>query len=268
MVDAAPRRRRRAQGRADRGRAPLPEARAPALRAAKWLLANRPYPAGWGYNRRSGADADSTAHALLLLSAAGFDADPADVDFIEAHARPDGGFATFQGPGSWGASHADVTPAATLALPRARREARRAAVLHHVERARLPDGSWPAYWWRTHHYSTYWNVRLRRALGVPVRCPLRVHDGETHAVRSAFDLAHVIALAALVGLPQVTRIALGDELVGLQTEEGGFPGDLNLRVTDPGCAAPWIAPAGRLYCDIHGIITTASAVRALTCLVK
>ena len=42
-----------------------------AKRAARWLVTNRPYAAGWGYNGRTRPDADSTAHVIALLQATG-----------------------------------------------------------------------------------------------------------------------------------------------------------------------------------------------------
>src|SRR5262245_63507547 len=64
-----------------------------AERAARWLGSARAYERGWGYNAATGPDADSTAHAILLLRDAGLAVDPADERWLLGHWVPDAGFA-------------------------------------------------------------------------------------------------------------------------------------------------------------------------------
>ncbi|HEX2079687.1 MAG TPA: prenyltransferase/squalene oxidase repeat-containing protein [Longimicrobium sp.] len=230
---------------------------------AAWLLANRRAPAGWGYNAVAGLDADSTAHALLLLRALGRRVPGADTAWLLARRRADGGFATFDGPGAWGTAHPDVTPPAFRALPAGTRRRLGPRVLRYAREMRHPDGSWPAYWWRTRHYATYHNLLLLRALGCPARHLPVTRGDETRAVHTVMDLALVLAAAAVGGAPRPLVDGLARALAALQRPDGGWEGGPNLRVTDPACERPWEAPAGKLYTDLRGLITTATALAAL-----
>jgi hypothetical protein len=237
--------------------------RAAACGGAAWLLANRRGPRGWGYNAAAGPDTDSTAHALLLFRALGRRVPAADTAWLLSRRRPDGGFATFDGPGAWGGAHPDVTPPAFRALPAGTRRRLGARVLRYARGVRHTDGSWPAYWWRTRHYATYHNLLLLRALGRPERYLPVVRGDETRAVHTAMDLALVLAAAAVGGAPRPLVDGLARELAGVQRPDGGWDGGPNLRVTDPACERPWDAPAGALYTDLRGLVTTATALAAL-----
>src|SRR5262249_15294255 len=136
-------------------RMPGGDERGGARRAANWLLDTRSYAAGWGYNGRTGADADSTAWALLLFRALGLQSEARDQDWLVGCWRPEGGFATYNRRDAWGVAHPDVSPVAFLALLPDRAAALRPSFLAYTLRNRLPNGTWPAYWWRTGHYSTY-----------------------------------------------------------------------------------------------------------------
>jgi hypothetical protein len=244
---------------------PNADPRAAALRGAGWLSEARDYEAGWGFNATTGADADSTAWALRALRVAGIPAERRDVDFLLAHWTPSGGVATYHsGPGHWGDAHPDVTPVALLALPPGAAAAVTEATTEYLAAARRSDGAWPAYWWRTAHYSTLRNVELRARLGrfAGDEGPV-VEDEEPHRVRTAFELACVVETAALVGAGDVA-LALALELISMQLEDGRWPASEVLRVTDH----EWgerssTAPRGRTYADDRGILTTATAVGAL-----
>jgi len=231
--------------------------------AAAWLLANRRGSCAWGYNAVAGPDADSTAHALLLLRAVGRRVPGADTAWLLARRRPCGGFATFAGPGAWGGAHPDVTPLAFRALPAGTRRRLAPRVLRYARRARHADGSWPAYWWRTRHYATYHNLLLLRALGCAETHLPVVRGDETRGVHTAMDLALVLATAVVGMAPRALVDGLARELAALQRPDGGWAGGPNLRVTDPACERPWDEPVGRLYTDLRGLITTATALAAL-----
>lgn len=245
----------------------LAEAGAPdeSARAAGWLLAHRYPEGGWGFNGITGPDADSTAWAVRLLDTLGQPVDREDLALLLSFRRPDGGFATYHEPDWWGRSQPDVTAAVLLALPVAEQAAVLADALRYLEKIRLVDGSWPAYWWRTGHYATALCIELLERAGrlddhaLPV-----VTEDESHAIHSAFDLACVaLGLSAATGDPSVTG-QLMRELIATQGADGGWPGGANLRITDPVCAAPWLAPRGRRYTDERAVITIATALRALT----
>jgi len=232
---------------------------AAAGRAAAWLRARRAYSAGWGYNGNTGPDADSTGFALRLLNAIGAPRDARDEAWLLGKWKPSGGFATFDGPEAWGHAHPCVTAAAFLALPDEERAARRATLLRYANGCRRPDGTWPAYWWRTHHYSTWHHLRLLAELGVDAG---EVASEEPDEEASAFELAYHAGIEHRAGRPS-RRDRITALLLERQQPGGAFPGAANLRVTDPECATPWLDPRGTLYRDERGTITTASALVTL-----
>lgn len=249
-----------------------------ARRAARWLLDVRPYPAGWGYNQGTGADADTTAYSLLLLQKTGHEIRQRDVDWLLQRWQPGGGFATYPMKNAWGVAHVDVTPVAFMAVPDDRKAQRRWAVswksgltrstltekfTEYSLRNRQPDRTWPAYWWRTCHYSTFWNLEALKAAGWndPPGPPL-VTAEESHNIHSAFDLAFVLGIA-LFGDDRTLADKFGRELLQLQCADGSWPGGKNLRVTAPDCYRPWERSKGRFFLDHERLLTTATAVRML-----
>ncbi len=238
-----------------------------AARAAKWLSSHRPYPAGWGYNAVTGPDADSTGYALALLRAAGQTTLSNDEDWLLTRWQPEGGFATFDGPGGWGKAHPDVTPVAFAALSRTTREHLGPWLRQALFASRDIDGTWPAYWWRTRHYSTYLNSCLARAVGphfLPSAPVVTLQDNR--AIHSVFDLVFVTANAALHDSGNGKSRELADILIAQQSGSGFWPGGANLRVTRHDTPDPWNAPEGECYVDFDHLITTASAVALLSCL--
>src|SRR5207245_6691366 len=71
---------------------------------------------GWGYNRGTGPDADTSAWVLRFLSACGFGVEP--TSYLAPYIDPGGGVHTFREPGfgSWTDAHDDVAANAGLAL--------------------------------------------------------------------------------------------------------------------------------------------------------
>jgi hypothetical protein len=235
-------------------------------RGATWLTSRRHHPRGWGYNAEAGPDADSTAWALRALRATGTTIRSADIKLLHAHRRQAGGVATYSdGPGHWSDPHPDVTPVAALALWGAGCHSSIAADLAYLWRMRRPDGSWPAYWWSTSHYSTLLNVELRAVLGYLEgdERPVVLLDDQASRVETAFDLACVLGTVALGRGDSTVRGQLAAELVALQRPDGSWDPSPRLRVTDPACAQPWHAASGNVYSDVDALYTTATAVRAL-----
>lgn len=233
--------------------------------AADWLMGQRTYRAGWGYNGLTGPDADSTAMALSLLAELGREVRDQDRRFLLHLWRVDG-VATFPGPGAWGRCHWDVTPWAYLALTRSDRSRLRRDFLRGLRENRGPDGLWRAYWWRTPLYSTFLTLEALGELGLdePDGTPPRF-EGE---VDNAFDLACAVGIGRLRG---ATPAELGPALRRLldwQQRDGRWPGHPNLRVTDDACYEPWVEPVGEYYRDHEGTITTATALRALAHLLR
>lgn len=235
------------------------------LNAASWLENNRPYLVGWGYNRHTGPDADSTAFALRLLLLAGKNRRQADMAWLRQRWQRDGGFATYENNDAWGDPHSDITPAVFMALSEADQAELRESLLDFLNRRRQSDGTWPSYWWRTSHYATYWSLLVLRRQGwTPEGAAPVVHNDEVHAVHSVFDLALVTGIASLqCAAPALTQ-KLSNKLIEQQRSDGAWPGGANLRVTEPNCHQPWEAARGRLYTDIDHLITTATALRVLS----
>jgi hypothetical protein len=138
-----------------------PITRAACLRAAKALVGCR-VKGGWGYNRKTGADADTTAWVLRLLS--GISGPQNVAHWLSPFIDSGGGVHTFQEPafGSWTDAHDDVAANAGLALlsnpsSHALATAIRGRLLH-----RFP---WQTFWWSTEIYGIAWGLRFMQYSG-------------------------------------------------------------------------------------------------------
>jgi len=229
-------------------------------RAAHWLMANRTYEPGWGYNATTGPDADSTAHAMLLLRPRGvcLDAEEAWLRQLKRNS----GFATFPRTDGWGQAHPCVTPLVVEAMQTA--EIDRAFVRRHVLEHQRTDGTFPTYWWRAHHYSTYHNLRLvqRWGLSPPRALPNPSPDAD-RGIYSSFDLAFHLGAVALVDGWTTRAKRRAAELLARQNRDGSWPTGSLLRVTDPTCLEPWKEARGALFSDLRRVFTTASVLRVL-----
>ena len=235
-----------------------------AKRAARWLVTNRPYAAGWGYNGRTGPDADSTAHVIALLQAIGTSAEERDSAWLLRRWQPDGGFATFEGPQAWGQAHADVTPICYRVLSRHHQAELETNLIGFLTRMRRDDGSWPSYWWRTGFYGTYACLALIRDLEFEPNPSLRLSAmKEINSISSAFDLAFAAGIASLQGDDSLC-LSLVKELLRHQNTDGSWAGGNELRVTEADCSCPWEDPRGKLYRDLKGLISTATCLSILS----
>lgn len=248
---------------AEAASAGIAAARRPAERAAAWLLAHRASEVAWGFNAATGPDADSTAHACLLFAALGTPPPPASLAWLEAQWRPSGGFATYAArDDAWAVGHPCVTPPVYAALHRGGRRDLASAVLAYLGAVRRSDGSWPAYWWRGHHYADFVTLRLLADLDA---CPAPSADGvRCYEFDSAFELACIVGSETLrSAAPEVVAV-LRRELAAHQRADGSWPSGFDLRVTEPDCYAPWDEARGVYYRDLRASITTATCLRALT----
>jgi hypothetical protein len=139
-------------------------------RAAAALLTIRA-PGGWGYDRDSIADADSTAWTLRFLHGAGFRLGISESTRLEDFVDGAGRAHTFESTeyGTWSDAHDDVTPVVGMALLasnsccEALRRVRKAVI--DAQRA---DGLWTSFWWASASYASFWSVYfLRRTGGLP-----------------------------------------------------------------------------------------------------
>lgn len=213
---------------------------------------------GWGYNRRSGPDADTTAWVLRFLSACGLFIDP--VAYLAPYVDPGGGVHTFLEPhfGSWTHAQDDVavnTGLALLAMPNGRDLAMRI-------RRRL-EGRFPieTFWWSTADYGVSWSLRFLGESG-----------GLSHAVRTraaawlstgsdacqGFELALRLMAVTRLDIDRAHAIGLVNDLLDL-AGPGGWPGGAFLLVPAQfGGPSPPAAP------ELMGLLTTSLCVRALS----
>jgi hypothetical protein len=182
-----------------------------ALLAATQALADSARPEGWGYNVRTGCDADSTAWAILFLSLTAPAFARSRLPALAAYADASGGIHTFSDPryGAWNDVHPEVTALATLAaasagaalaLPQRRRQALAASV--------PAAGPAPSYWWDTSAYRLAWTVlALARTGGVPGTVAtlaatwLRQRAGQTMS-----DFEHALHLLCACALPALEEL--------------------------------------------------------------
>ena len=243
-----------------------------ARRAAEWLVAHEASGGGWSYNGEVACDADSTAHAILLLAAVGLPIAARSRDRLRAYQRRDGGFSTYgdtEGFGSWGASHADVSAVcgrAMLAMGElpASPAVRRCLAFTAAQRA--ASGLWPSFWWRSPLYATQANLAWLIAAGAPLDRRLAERGLAAELPNTAFERALWldawlrVAAASAPNTTLVLRALLAD-----QQADGGWPSAPMLRVTRRDCTEPWAdADAGALYADPKRLFTTATVLRALS----
>lgn len=129
-------------------------------------------PKGWGYNRKTATDADSTAWTWRFLAKmdnhCGADAAATLTQYLSASgaART---FLDIKRFGSWALEHPDVTPVVGMALIAVEAEL---SIVNRVRQACLDiwkvNGQWPSFWWTINSYSTARNLEfLSESGGIP-----------------------------------------------------------------------------------------------------
>src|SRR5260370_23375985 len=223
---------------------------------------------GWGYNRTTGPDADSTAWVVRFLSHLGASVGPSVAgleSFLDVHGRAH----TFleSDAGAWGDAHPDVTALVGLALlaaPASRSTIAR--VREAVLCAREPGAGWNSFWWTTNTYATYWSAAfLRRSGGLPVQVASELQQWlhyTSDLTSSAFELSHRLLLATALGLsggPLAEMLV--DCLLELFEANEGWPPSAHLLVPSNSDDA---ALEHKGFPDSQRLVTTAIATRALT----
>ncbi len=243
-----------------RAQAYHPNAMDAAQRAAQWLDIMRAPGAGWGLSAHTGPDARPTALVLRLFEATGHAIERADRAILEGMWKKEGGFCTCDGPLHWSDVHPCVTAMAWPALSKDARAKRTDGIHEYLARFATEDGSWPAYWWRTHHVSTYHHLLMLSELELLEEFPLSPEATLPSPDPTSFELAWSMGSALLAGESDERVFSMLEALLRRQQVDGSWQGGEDLRLTDPGCATPWAYPRGPLYRDLHGTITTASAL--------
>jgi hypothetical protein len=222
---------------------------------------------GWGYNRDTVPDADSTAWVLRFLDIMQHHYGLAAVGRLEAwldahgraHTRLDAR------SGSWGGAHSDVTPVVGLALLSAKAPI---SLLRRVGSAvitgRAPNGVWRSFWWTTDAYATAWSIEFLAKIGS--LSPQVSNDTERwlrkcDADANAFELSHrLLALAALGLSYNELTLALVENLLELSMLRDGWPPAAVLRIPPKKRVS---AHPELLYKDEQGLMTTAIACAVL-----
>ena len=243
------------------------EAAEGARRRAAAAIAGLATPAGWGYNRATEADGDSTAWAVRFLATVSeLDRSSAQAA-LRAYVDSGGGGRTFPDRStSWGAAHPDVTAMIGLALLAADAPGE---LVGRVRRAvlalREAGGAWHAFWWATDAYATAWSLAL---LTVSGGVPPDVRDDAERWLESvsskpplsAFEAAFNLLATVWMGRAESpSAVALVNDL--LELESFGWPPSPVLFVPAHDASSPGFR--GLPHPDVNGAVTTAICCAAL-----
>ncbi|MDM5177584.1 hypothetical protein PO883_10310 [Massilia sp. DJPM01] len=244
-------------GAAERGPAARVRVQAALARACRAVMSAKG-DAGWGYNRRTGADADSTAWALRFCAAQGVALDGAGL--LAPYVDAGGGVHTFVEPGwgRWTDAHDDVAANAGLALlamPKA------GATLQRIVRRVVECCPGHTFWWSTQAYGIAWGLRLLSAC--PAQAPGGLPPGCRQALdalprpASCFDVAH--RLLAALALHDADAANGWCAVLLDQWQSPAWPGSPVLLVPDRTTATP-LDPQP----EMKALLTTSICVRALS----
>jgi hypothetical protein len=190
-------------------------------------------PGGWGYNRDTDTDADSTSWVSRFLAAVLGRRGPNAVTCLTRYLDCNGNAHTFmpvEQAGRWADAHADVTPLVGLALLSVGADrAWIARIRGAVEATRQGAGVWSSFWWDGASYATARSLEFLRASG-------GIPDDAARAVRgwlgsaaepTPFEMAQRAECALLVGAG-VDGVV--EWLLDAQLQDGGWPSSPALRV--------------------------------------
>lgn len=228
------------------------------LRRATGALLRSKGVRGWGYNRRTGPDADTTAWVLRFLRDCGVRVDVAPL--LAPYIDAGGGVHTFRELdfGAWTDAHDDVAANVGLALlgaavttPMAERIRRRLTRRFPVE----------TFWWSTPAYGIAWTLRfLSRTGGLSAgfRTRSRAWFAAMPASPSSFEIAHRLIGTAEVAGDECDALVDVNQLLDLAGPEG-WPGS-SLLLVPPREAGLQTPPNP----ELRGLLTTAICARALS----
>ena len=274
-----------------------------AWQAWRLLSRRRWWSAGWGYNARVPADADTTLWALSLAEAVGTSRSVRarrGYSFLRGHVRASGGLATFRFAGpireftrltsrttfeGWSGEHVCVTAAAANLT-----NLRELHHLHAFLRAgQDADGHWSGYWWCDPEYTTFLaasalsnggdvgdRARVGRAVDWTRGRLLRTGSaGPTRqSNESPFAAAWSLRTLALAQDPRSVAddvTSLTDWLTERQARDGSWSPSARLRIpppdeVDPEAYTVWKVGGkggGSIVLDRQALFTTASVLVAL-----
>ena len=240
-----------------------------AAQTIRALLGRQRPEGGWGYNRISPADSDSTAWALKFLRAAGYrgpQVERADA-FLRSHLLPGGGISTYaaatrisfggsEGPrddSGWRGGHLCV--AANIAGLTGE------PLAGFLRSTQAPDGAWTAYWWRDDTFATALAVEAL-ATGEARARAVAWAAKQAESPGAAFDrawLIRILALGQAAEREQARTLAVA--LAAEQRQDGGWDSSAGMLFPDP--AEPRRRPGMAIVPDERRLFTAASSLLAL-----
>lgn len=235
------------------------------------LLARQRREGGWGYNRISPPDSDSTAWALKFLGAVAYSGPEVESAkaFLLSHLRAEGGLSTYAAATSlrfgggapddagWRSGHLCVAANAAGLIGE--------PLVGHLLSSQGPDGAWPAYWWRDDAFATALAIESLAAIETASESRSRAVAWARRRAASAstaFDrawLVRILSTGGAVERAQARTMALA--LAAEQRPDGGWDSSAEMLFPDPAEVrrhedAPIVRDERRLF-------TAASALLAL-----
>jgi len=214
-------------------------------------------------------DVDSTGNALALLKAFNLKMNFADQRWLRKQWKPGGGFATYTDCcGGWAVDHPDVIWPAFSVLDREDMLQLREEAITYLQRTRLADGMWPAYWWNQGFYSTFQALTMLKSIGVEIKELAGATEAKSIEIRTWFDTAFALGVLKMWEADQSVMNSLISKILDNQKSNGSWTGGRALRVTNPDYSQPWNQTQentsfGELYQDVFNCMTTASMARIL-----
>jgi hypothetical protein len=220
-------------------------------------------PGGWGYNRHTATDADSTAWTCRALAVLDARREVDLVPLLNGFVSSDGTARTFRDRerfGSWGCPHADVTALVGSALVAAGAPRPLVAAVRNASVRACEKGGWAGFWWATATYATARNVEfLTLSGGCPEAVLSRVDWHPAVGVESTIEAAHRVMLATLAPAPEVRATGnLVRDLLERQEADGGWASSPDLLVPPQHGAGP-----ATVHADERRVFGTAMAVEAV-----
>jgi hypothetical protein len=225
-------------------------------------------PKGWGYNRKTATDADSTAWTLRFIAKMDnhFGAEAAAI--LKQYLTTGGAARTFLDTnrfGSWALEHADVTPVVGMALIAVEAES---SIIKRVRQACLDtwkvNGLWPSFWWSTDSYSLARNLEfLSESGGIPNYVSKSTLERLISLEKpcSPFEASNNL-MSAIILDKKLTDFSAHQVLVLLewQLNDGSWPSSRVLRVPDQ---SEHISDNCTTYEDSMRLMSTSMAAHAL-----
>lgn len=242
---------------------------APAVRAALNALHALQKPTGWGYNRHTASDADSTAWTCRVLDALQAPHHTPLTSILQQFIQSNGCTETFLGKerfGSWCGHHADVQPMIGMALVKVYAitpDQELAVFIRQLRGQCILSASqelWPSFWWTTDAYAIACNLEfLQTSGGIPatIRSSAANWLLQAPAALSAFETAQLLMIALLTGSPVDNYF---DQLLCTQLDDGSWPSSEVLLVPSQFNHPTVSSPA---YSDIRRLMSTAMALISL-----